>query len=307
MRQPEALPHLAINQFLPGKKHQQPGAYGWGFDHGNFRYVIYGPPEADQDATNLFLADKDESRKHRVAKQLLSEEERIAQQNASHDVKGRQRKSHEKIPRERRKKERSPDHPPAHVHVIELTPDTITIPRDLRKNGTNKITTNREVRAELLHMGNSQYDVRFMLPYIAEDGTMSRTAKRNSLFLISPEHYQEIYPILTATAPLFAEKWQQLYSPEYYGEDVTKANKIFSNRYDLAITEQQEHEIAPPSTENGTSYPRLIPVLRRRISDTDIEVEPHASDTTHGAPQNRKRPLTWRISGLPSDEESLGR
>lgn len=201
-----------------GANHPQPqyGKYGWGFDEGRFRFVIFGPHQADSPEVIAANADvkKTKARKMRS----LEAEHEPEPESGVHYRKNRDKKAGRKHSAERH----PADHPPAHVHVFDL----------------NK---GRESTYELIINDDGTCSAQKIMPHIKEDGTYSQRAEKKLKNMIRDKHDDTIQATLDEHAAELAACWKQLYSPANYPPEVAEQSSVLQNRYDLAITERQTH------------------------------------------------------------------
>lgn len=240
IRPEDALAHIAIRQFAPTARNLGiGGAYGWGFDIGRYRVVMYGPPEADTQETRdvaIRNARNDFHRRDKFRNYGRTEEEEA---QLEWSERRRTRDEHHEPTREKKPRlTHAPEHPPAHVHVIELAPSMVEV---LKRNsrGFSKLemqSLHRESRYELVESDDGHHHALLMAPVVREDGSMSRKAEQHLRTMLRDDDTLEANLILNNLAPLLIEHWKRLYAKGSYSEQQVAANTILQAGYDEYVT-----------------------------------------------------------------------
>ncbi len=221
-----------ISQFAPSADHPKyPGVLGWGFDREEFRIVMYGPPEADHVAVKATYKHKSKNRP------LVGDEEGLLEKYLGR--KGRNRDRLQDRGHKHEKKDHVPrgEHPPAHIHVIDLK-------------------TGRETRFELIEprTGNCTTTPLFLSQQRADELTDDQI------------HYVQAH-ILDQTAGLFIQLWRTMYQDKDLGRYVTRTSVYHGEEVIDRIDEKgwqvltnhdgQEARIPPPNLD--TTLGKLRP------------------------------------------------
>jgi hypothetical protein len=236
----DSLVNLKITQFPPTGRALDGGAFGWGFETKNFRVVIYGPPEADTIAVKLAaerLAEQDKHRRKKVRSsfgvaQEIPEDVIIAKNNRKELL--------EPVREKKEKKLHHGDHPPAHVHVIQLRPQETEHSKKKKNKKIVYENIQRESRYELIERENGVHTARLIAPTVKEDGSMSKRAEQSARTMIDSAHDAEIQELLDATAGKLIGCWRELYAAVNYTQDQIEKNRALQEGYDSHVTREVE-------------------------------------------------------------------
>lgn len=187
-----ASPSGPFRQFVPASPERpQPGDFGWGFMHGRYRVVMYGPPAFDtREASSSHMRRSSEARRRNGLDWESLEETGYADRIS--------RRSYQREERKRHRPRRGEEHGPAHIHVIRLSEEGLT---------------EAETRFELFEHAEGKH---FLRPFITKaagraDPVSLASGEINALS-------EELQPYTSA----FIEMWRDFYKDTRLGHYVSR-------------------------------------------------------------------------------------
>ncbi len=214
-----------IVQFGPTEKNPRYlGVLGWGFNHGQYRIVMYAPPELDAPEVKDFYinskrirpdvgddAHDDHVTRRRNRRQKLDKSQQFTQPMRRHEF------------------------PPAHIHVFHV-PD------------------GRESRFELVENYKGDDFTQYLL---GKDGLDTKVNHK-----LNAKQIAEIQPVLDQVAPVFIQLWREMYVDKRVGMCVTRLSdsphgevreRIGSDGWLVQKNLETDRSVSfpPPNLENG--------------------------------------------------------